>query len=41
MVFASKAGWGRGPHGFFGEAGFRVVSGLVARRARWLGLLHI
>jgi hypothetical protein len=41
VVFATKAGWGRGPRVFFGEAGFRVVSGLVARWAQWLGLLII
>ena len=40
-VLATKAGWGHGSHVFFGEAGFRVVSGLVTRRTRWLGLLTI
>ena len=41
VVLATKARWARGPHVFWGEAGLRVVSGLVARRARQLGLLII
>ncbi len=40
-----QGGWGRGPHVFFGEAGFRVVSGLVARPTSyitsWLPLLYL
>ena len=38
-VVATKAVWGCGPHVFLGEAIFKVVSGLVATGARWLGLL--
>ena len=33
---ATKARWGHGRHNYLGEAGFKVVSGLVAR---CLGLL--
>ena len=37
--------WGRGPHVFLGEAGFRVVLGLVARPTyyitSWLPLLYL
>ena len=41
VVLATKAGWGRWAHVFFRKARFRVVSGLVVRRAWWLGLLII